>query len=84
MNTVQIQNMTAEEMFSNLNLTIQDALKKVSPDIFISQKRAALIAEKTPQTILNWEKAGILKNHSSDNQLPKYSLYELLTIIQKK
>ncbi len=82
--TLQIDKINANDFFSELKNQFENAAKRISPDLLISQKRAALIAEKTPQTIKNWENSGRLKNYAEGNENPKYSLHELITIIDSK
>lgn len=81
--TLQIEKVNAVDFFNEMKRQFEQVAGKMWPDMLITQRRAALIAEKTPQTIKNWELSGRLKNYAEGNENPKYSLHELLIIIQK-
>lgn len=80
---VQIEGISSGELLAEMRQQFGEVAQLLSPDMYITCKRAAAIAEVTPQTISNWLNNNTLTNHATGNQHPQISLYQLLTIIKK-
>lgn len=81
---LQIENLSFEDFCTGIERVAEKVAGKVRPDLYINQKKAALIMECDARTVYNYLKTGRLKDYSEGNANPKISLYEVIQIVNSK
>jgi hypothetical protein len=84
MDVLQVERITSAEFIATIRDEMKTVAAQISPDMKIGLRQAAAIAQKDESTIHRWLKSGTLTNVAEGNEPSKVSLYQLITILNKK